>query len=105
MVGEVSDQEFEKEVIQSDLPVLLDMWAPWCGPCRMVEPVVEKLSEVYDGKLKCMRMNVDENPLTAAKYRIMSIPTLMVFKGGDVVEAVIGAVPERVLAAKIDSVL
>ena len=105
MVTDVSDQTFEDEVIKSALPVLVDLWAPWCGPCRMVEPVVHKMAEKYNGKVKFCRLNVDENPQTAARYRIMSIPTLMFFKGGQVVDTVIGAVPERVLQPKIDAIL
>jgi thioredoxin 1 len=105
MVTDVSDQTFESEIIKSSLPVLLDLWAPWCGPCRMVAPVVEKLAETYDGKVKFCRLNVDENPQTAVKYGIMSIPTLMFFKEGQVVDTVIGAVPERTLQPKIDALL
>ena len=105
MVINASDQNFENEVIKSTIPVLVDLWAPWCGPCRMVEPVVDKLAEKYDGKMKFCRLNVDENPQTAAKYRIMSIPTLMFFKDGQAVDTVIGAVPERVLQPKIDALL
>jgi len=105
MVTDVTDKDFEQEVIGASLPALVDMWAPWCGPCRMVAPVVEKLAEKYDGKLQFFRLNVDDNPLTAARYRVMSIPTLLMFQGGQVVDTVIGAVPERTLAAKIDAVL
>lgn len=105
MVIDVSDQTFESEVIKSSLPVLLDLWAPWCGPCRMVAPVIESLEAKYDGKVKFCRLNVDENPQTAAKYRIMSIPTLMFFKNGQAVDTVIGAVPERALQPKIDALL
>lgn len=105
MVTEVTDENFEQEVIKSDLPVLLDMWAPWCGPCRMVAPVVEKLSEKYQGKVKFYKLNVDENPRTAARYRVMSIPTLMLFKNGEVVDTVVGAVPERILEPKINELL
>ena len=105
MVSDVSDQTFESEVIKADLPVLLDLWAPWCGPCRMVAPVIEKLEASYNGKMKFCRLNVDENPQTAAKYRIMSIPTLMFFKNGEVADTVIGAVPERTLQPKIDALL
>ena len=105
MVIDVSDQTFESEVIKSSLPVLLDLWAPWCGPCRMVAPVIESLEAKYDGKVKFCRLNVDENPQTAAKYRIMSIPTLMFFKNGEVADTVIGAVPERVLQPKLDDLL
>ena len=105
MVIEVTDKNFEDEVIKSALPVLVDLWAPWCGPCRMVAPVIDKLAEDYDGKFKFCRLNVDENPQTASKYRIMSIPTLMFFKGGEAVDTVIGAVPERALQPKIEGLL
>jgi thioredoxin 1 len=105
MVTDVSDQTFESEVIKSSLPVLLDLWAPWCGPCHMVAPVIESLAGKYNGKVKFCRLNVDENPQTAARYRIMSIPTLMFFKGGQVADTVIGAVPERILQPKIDALL
>ncbi len=105
MVIDVSDQTFENEVIKSELPVLLDLWAPWCGPCRMVAPVIDGLAGKYDSRVKFCRLNVDENPQTAAKYRIMSIPTLMFFKNGQVADTVIGAVPERILQPKIDALL
>ena len=105
MVINVSDQSFENEVIKSTLPVLIDLWAPWCGPCRMVAPVVEGLAEKYNGRVKFCRLNVDENPQTASKYRVMSIPTLMFFKNGQAVDTVIGAVPERALQPKIDALL
>jgi thioredoxin 1 len=102
MVSEVTDSSFEQEVIKSTLPVLVDLWAPWCGPCRMVSPVVESLSEKYKGKVKFCKLNVDENPRTAAQYNVMSIPTLMFFKDGKVADTVVGAVPESVLQGKID---
>ena len=105
MVTDISDQNFEAEVLKSALPVMVDLWAPWCGPCRMVAPVVEKLAEKYDQQFKFCRLNIDENPKTAAKYRIMSIPTLMFFKDGKVADTVIGAVPERTLQPKIEALL
>ena len=105
MVIEVIDQNFEAEVIKSTLPVVVDLWAPWCRPCLMVAPVVDKLAEKYNGRVKFCRLNVDENPQTAARYRIMSIPTLMFFKGGMVVDTVIGAVPEQALQPKIEALL
>ena len=105
MVIEVTEQNFEDEVIKSTLPVLVDLWAPWCRPCLMVAPVVDSLAEKYNGRVKFCRLNVDENPQTAARYRIMSIPTLMFFKGGEVVDTVIGAVPERALQPKIEELL
>jgi len=105
MVIDVTDQTFEEEVIKSDLPVLLDLWAPWCRPCLMVAPVVEKLAEKYNDRFKFCRLNIDENPQTAAKYQIMSIPTLLFFKGGKVADTVIGAVPEQALQPKIEGLL
>ncbi len=103
MVIEINDKTFEEEVLKSNLPVMLDLWAPWCGPCRMVAPVVEKLSGDYQGKVKFCKLNVDQSPDTAAKYHVMSIPTLLFFKDGKVVDTVIGAVPERTLKPKLDN--
>lgn len=105
MVTDVSDQTFDNEVIKSTLPVLVDLWAPWCGPCRMVAPVIESLAGKYDGKIKFCRVNVDDNPQTAAKYGVMSIPTIMFFQGGEVVETVIGAVSEQALESKLGALL
>jgi len=105
MAIEVSDQSFEDEVIKSSLPVLVDFWAPWCGPCRMVAPVIEKLSGKYRGKFKFVKLNVDGNPKTAGAFKVMSIPTLLLFKNGKVEETVIGAVPESALIPKIDGLL
>jgi thioredoxin 1 len=105
MVLEITDQTFEEEVLKSTQPVLLDIWAPWCGPCRMVSPVVESLSEKNKNKFKFCKINVDDNQKTASQYRVMSIPTLMFFREGKVIDTVIGAVPESTLQAKIDDLL
>ena len=105
MVKDITDQSFEQEVLKSTLPVMVDLWAPWCAPCRMIAPTVEKLAEKYDQKVKFCRLNIDDNPKTAAQYRVMSIPTLMFFKGGKVLDTVVGAVPESALKPKIDALL
>jgi thioredoxin 1 len=101
MEVEVTDANFKEEVLESDLPVLVDFWAVWCAPCRMVAPVVEEIAKEYEGKLKVCKLNVDEAPATASEYGIMSIPTLAIFKNGQVVEKVIGVVPKTVLGEKI----
>ena len=95
--------EFDEQVKSG--VALVDFWAPWCGPCRMVAPVIEKLSEEFKGKVKFCRLNVDENPKTATQYRVMSIPTLIFFKNGKAVDTVIGAVPERTLQPKMKALL
>lgn len=98
---EVTDANFEREVIKSDKPVLVDFWAEWCGPCRMVAPIVEELAQEYSGSLKVGKMDVDANPQVSMQFGIRSIPTLLIFKGGRVVDQVIGAVPKRILTEKI----
>ena len=98
---ELSDGTFDEQVLQSDVPVLVDFWAVWCGPCKMVSPIVEELADEYDGKLKIGTLYVDHNRQTAMQYGIRSIPTLLLFKGGEVVEVVIGAVPKAQLAEKV----
>ncbi len=98
---EVTDATFEAEVLKADLPVLVDFWAAWCGPCKMIAPVVEELAKDYAGKLKVCKLNVDENNQTAAQYGIMSIPTLMLFKAGKPVERLIGYMPKAKLVEKI----
>lgn len=104
-IVELSDSSFESEVIQNDKPVLVDFWAPWCGPCRAMAPVIGEISNDYSEKVKVGKVNVDENPETSMKFGIRSIPTLMVFKNGEVFEQIVGAVPkseiERVLEKAI----
>ena len=90
-----SDATFEQDVLKSEVPVLVDFWAPWCMPCRMIAPAIEEIAKEYAGKLKVVKVNVDDNPKTPPLYGIMSIPTLIVFKGGDVKETIIGVVPKQ----------
>ena len=102
---DVNDAEFSTEVIDSELPVLVDFWAEWCGPCKQIAPVVEELANEYDGKAKFVKLNVDTNPQTSAKYGVRSIPTLLIFKGGAPVGQVIGAVPKSVLQARLEDAM
>lgn len=101
----VTDANFQAEVVESDKPVLVDFWAPWCGPCRMVAPVLEEIAKERGDDLQIVKLNIDENPETAAKFQVMSIPTLIVFKDGDVAHKVIGALPKRRLDAELEPVL
>ncbi len=105
MAIEVNDSNFEDMVLKSDKPVLVDFWAEWCGPCRMIGPIVETLSQEYDGKVVITKLNVDESPDTCQKFGIRNIPTILFFKNGEVVDKQVGAVPKNVLAEKLDNIL
>jgi thioredoxin 1 len=102
---EVSDSTFEQEVLQSKEPVLVDFWAVWCGPCKAIAPIVEELAGDYEGQLKVMKLDVDNNPRTAVAYGVQSIPTLLVFKDGKPAERIIGAVPKKVIVDKLQGVM
>ncbi len=105
MALEVNDTNFEEVVLKSDKPVLVDFWAEWCGPCRMVAPVVEELSQDYDGKLLVTKVDVDSSPGTAVKFGIRNIPTILFFKNGEVVDKHVGAAPKAALSSKVDALL
>ncbi len=99
----LSDSTFEQEVIKSELPVLIDFWAAWCGPCRMIAPVIDELASEYDGKAKICKLDVDSNQNTAMQFGIRSIPTILIFKGGEVVDTIVGAVPKEQILNKLKS--
>lgn len=103
--AQVTDSTFKQEVLESNVPVLVDFWAPWCGPCRMVAPVVEEIADQYQDKIKVVKVNTDENPSVASQYGIRSIPTLMIFKGGQKVDMVVGAVPKTTLSNALEKYL
>jgi len=104
-VQQINDSSFEADVLKSELPVLIDFWAPWCGPCKQIAPVVDELAKEYAGRLKIVKMNVDENPQTPSKYGVRGIPNLILFKGGQVRDQIIGAVPKAQLVKAINQVV
>ena len=101
----VTEKDFEAQVLRADLPVLVDFWAEWCGPCRMVAPIIEDFSREYEGRVKVVKVDVDENPNVAMRYGIMSIPTLGVFKGGEMVDRLVGYMPKPELKRRIEVIL
>lgn len=105
MANLFTDVNFQDEVIKSDVPVLVDFYADWCGPCKMIAPIVEQLAGEYEGKVKIGKLDVDASGVTAQTYRVMSIPTLLIFKNGEVVDTIVGAVPKNQLEAKLNAVL
>lgn len=101
----LTDATFEQEVLKSDIPVLIDFWAAWCGPCRLIAPYIDEVSQEYQGKIKVCKLDVDNNQMTAMRYGIRSIPMLLFFKNGEVVDSILGAVPKKNIVEKIENIL
>jgi len=104
-IAHIGDDSFDQEVISAPLPVLVDFWAPWCGPCRSIAPVLEEIAQEYDGKLKVVKINVDENPNVPSRYGVRGIPNLMIFKGGNLAGQIVGAAPKNKLVNEIDKAI
>ena len=105
MAIHVTDAEFQEVVLNSDVPVILDLWAEWCGPCRMIGPIIDEMSGEYEGKAKMVKMDIDANPETPVKFGVRNIPTVLFFKGGEVVDKQVGAVPKSVFVEKLEKLL
>ena len=101
----VTDATFDEEVVKSDVPVVVDFWAEWCGPCKMIAPIVEQLADEYDGKVKFAKLDVDSNPNASMRFKIRGIPTLLIFSNGSPVDTVVGAVPKATLKSRVDKAL
>lgn len=99
----VNDTNFKEEVLSSDIPVLVDFWAEWCGPCRMIAPTIDEIAAEYEGKIKVCKLNVEEGPETASNYEVMNIPMLAIFKNGEVVDKVVGVTPKETITARLDA--
>jgi len=104
-VKEISDSSFDADVLKSSVPTLVDFWAPWCGPCKSIAPILEELAKEFGGKLKVTKMNVDDNPRTPSSYNVRGIPNLVIFKNGKVLEQIVGAVPKETLVAAINKAI
>lgn len=105
LIVHTTDANFEQDVLKSELPVLLDFWAPWCGPCKMIAPILDEVAEQFDGRVKVVKINIDENDKTPAQFNVRGIPTLMVFKGGEVVATKVGALAKNQLEAFVNASL
>jgi len=105
MALNVTDASFEEEVLKSEVPVVVDLWAEWCGPCRMIGPIIEEMATEYEGKAKMVKVDIDSNPMIPSKHGVRNIPTVLFFKNGEVVDKQVGAVPKSVLANKLEALL